>query len=269
MSHEHIRSVEQDASMDAANAVARGTFKFLWRELSWEYRRIMCALELSAVKMPFENPAPGPGESEIEQMWVGDITFDGHVVRGTLLNDARSIASLRAGAPAERPLSEISDWLYAMRGRAYGAFTVQVIRASMSRSERGGHDRAWGFDFGDPAEIALAPAPEAARSGWKLFAKKTPLRTAAELEREDHPMCLNMVPKMLEALSSDPSIVSQVDADGWTLLQREALAGNAAMVRGLLDHGAPRDARTPLGDTALDLAQRMGWPLVVEALEAQ
>lgn len=265
MSHEHIRHVEQDASMAAANAVARETFKFFWRELSWEYRRIIPGLDLAAVKLPFENPAPGPGESDVEQMWVGDVSFDGHVVRGTLLNDAQSIAGLRAGAPAERPLIELSDWLYAMHGRVYGAFTVQVIRASMSRTERRGHDRAWGFDFGDAAEIALVPDPP--RQGFKLFAKKAAVRTGAELEREDHPMCINMVPKMLEALSADPGIVHHIDQDGWTLLHREALAGNGAMVRGLLEQGAARDPRTPLGDTALDLARRMGWPHVIRALD--
>ena len=264
MSDDHIRHVDDDASMRAANAVARETFKFLWRELSWEYRRIIPALDLAAVKMPFDNPAPGPGEAAVEQMWVGDITYDGHVVRGTLLNDAQAIPGLHAGAPAERPLSEVSDWLYAQRGRAYGAFTVQVIRAGMSAPERKAHDRAWGFDFGDPADVEVVPAP--AKSGWKIFAKKAPTRSTAEVEREDHPMCINMVPKMAEALEADPSVVNQLDADGWSLLQREALAGNGAMVQGLLAHGAQRGLRNPLGDTALDLATRLGWPHVIELL---
>ena len=59
-----------------------------------------------------------------------------------------------------------------------------------------------------------------------------------------------------------------LDANGLTALHREALAGNLVQVRLLLAHGADTRVRTPSGLTALELAQRVGWPRVVEVLQA-
>ncbi len=69
---------------------------------------------------------------------------------GRLLNTRNWLRSIAAGDRVEVPLAGISDWMYAMRGRMYGAYTVHHIRKAMSPDERVAHDAAWGFEFGDP-----------------------------------------------------------------------------------------------------------------------
>ena len=39
-----------DPGMKRAVATARKTFRFFWREMTWEYRRIIPALDLAAIK---------------------------------------------------------------------------------------------------------------------------------------------------------------------------------------------------------------------------
>ncbi|CAI3108170.1 hypothetical protein MWMV17_MWMV17_00502 [Acinetobacter calcoaceticus] len=50
---------------------AISTFKYFWRELYWEYRRIVPALELAYVKCAFiqENPED-KNQPLIEYMWI-------------------------------------------------------------------------------------------------------------------------------------------------------------------------------------------------------
>jgi ankyrin repeat protein len=79
-------------------------------------------------------------------------------------------------------------------------------------------------------------------------------------------MSENMGPRLEEALRGNPRWATEVDAEGWTMLQREALAGNATPVSLLLRHGAERPARNARGETALELALAAGWPRVVRLL---
>ncbi len=271
MGEENIYKFEgDDEGMLQASAESRRTFKFLWRELSWEYRRIIPGLDLAAVKMPFENKDRQPGEPAQEHMWIGEIDFDGHTVKGTLLNDAQWIESLSAGASAEVALEEIGDWMYAMQGQVYGAYTVNYMRGSMSRSERVAHDRAWGLDFGHPENIELVPSPRARGGLLKfMFGSQSEPPSIEDLERAEHPMSVNMAEEIEKALSADPSAATKIDDLGWTMLQREALAGNLTPVKSLVAHGADLDLKSPAGDTPLDLARKMKWPHVVEFLERQ
>lgn len=75
-----------------------------------------------------------------------------------------------------------------------------------------------------------------------------------------------MAAKLPEILADDPAILSQKDEGGWTALHHEALAGNAAIVKILLDAGADRNARTNQVMTPLQLARSLGWESVVELL---
>ena len=48
----------QDPELLQASESARQSFKYFWRELSWERRRIVPALDLAMVKLPFtDGPA--------------------------------------------------------------------------------------------------------------------------------------------------------------------------------------------------------------------
>lgn len=244
----HART--DDPAMDVAMRKARATFKYLWRELTWDYRRIIPALELAAVKAAFSDAESGP--DDVEHMWLGEIEFDGDVIEATLLNQPNRVRSVRSGDRISLPPDQIEDWMYAMEGRAYGGFTVHAMRARMSVAERRGHDEAWGFEFGDPSHVALVP-------DW------TP---GADPEAE-HPMSENMAQGFAEAIDANPAaFLVEGDARGLTTLHSLALGGSAACVRVLLAKGADPSQRTKSGKTARDLAEQMGWPRVIELLDA-
>jgi len=255
-----------DDAMRAAAAEARRTFRFFWREMTWEQRRIVPALDLAAVKVAFwdgDDDTP-PRSEEVEHMWVGDVGFDGARLSGTLLNAPNHLRDVREGDPVDVPFERVGDWMYAIGGRVYGAFTVNLIRSRMSAPERREHDSAWGLDFGDPGSIVLIPdyRPKQGLSG--LFGSQ---QAPIDLEAE-HPMSENMTAKYAEQLAADPRPARVRDDAGWTQLHRFALGGSAGVVDLLLRAGADRAATTPDGRTALDLAEAIGWPRVVELLEA-
>lgn len=240
--------------MQGAIKTAQATFRYFWREMSWEFRRIIPGLEVAAVKAPFSADgvtgmaAHGP----VEHLWFSDIMFDGLSVSGVLLNSPNAFDTVTAGDAVSVPLREISDWMYAQGGRVYGAHTVNALRASMSASERASHDAAWGLDFGDPDRVLVVPA--APRKGLRGLFNKPSDPLAGE-----HPMCLNMIPSLKEALQADPNIATQTDERGWTMLHSDALAGNRSVLEVLLAHGADARATTHRGRTAYELAELMDW----------
>src|SRR6185312_5536271 len=92
-----------DSGMQVANQAARSTFRYFWRELAWERRRIVPALDLACVKAPFsddENAVRVKDQPEVEQMWLGEIDFDGQFVSGTLLNAPNWLKSVKQGDSA-------------------------------------------------------------------------------------------------------------------------------------------------------------------------
>lgn len=255
---------ENDPEMQSAFENARETFRYFWRELSWEARRIVPALDLAAVKAPFwdGDRSRGPSEhSEVEQMWFNDIDFDGETVRGTLLNAPNQLTSVQAGDRVDVPFEGISDWMYAIQGEVYGAYTVNVIRARMGGRERREHDAAWGLNFGDPKKIRIVPEANAGGFFSRWFGKKTD-------PADEHPMSEAMVKSLREMLEASPSMLTDTDDRGWTLLHQQALAGNKAIVEVLLDLGADPEAVTDQGMTPLQLARRLGWKEVVRVLKA-
>lgn len=271
MSDNSIYPVDgEDAAMQAAYVAARGTFKFFWREMSWEYRRIVPGLDLAAVKLAFATDAAGEGAPPVEHMWVGDVRFDGHTVSGTLLNDPDFIPSLQAGAAVSAPVAELEDWMYVIDGKVYGGYTIDALRRGMSAAERAEHDAAWGLEFGVPGQVRLVPAPAPKRGLLAgMLGRQDPVEDASadELSLREHPMSENMGPRIDEDLRNRPDAVHVLDEEGWTLLQRDALAGNYQPVSLLLQHGADPALRNPLGRTALELAQQMQWPRIVQLLQ--
>src|SRR5205823_13626232 len=80
---------DSDPEMQRAYEKARATFRYFWREVAWERRRIVPSLDLACVKAPFSDgkkAGGNTGDPEVEQMWLGDIDFDGQLISGTLLN---------------------------------------------------------------------------------------------------------------------------------------------------------------------------------------
>ncbi len=251
----------EDPEMLRAFDRAQESFKFFFREISWEKRRIIPALDLACVKVPFVDDDEEGKESKVEHMWLDEIDFDGKYISGTLINSPNWLQGWKAGDKANVQVDEISDWMYAIRGRVYGAYTVNLMRARMSADERHEHDEAWGLDFGDPNDIQIccAPVAEKPKGIGGFFSKKKSEVSPPGDPSAEHPMSESMAESLKESLSENPALVHEKDDRGWTILHQEALAGNTATVKVLLAHGADRNLRTNHGMTPQALAQSLGW----------
>ena len=260
-----LRFAGDDEEMQRACDNARATFRYFWRELSWECRRIAAALDLACIKARFTDPEPDSGDdddSAIEHMWVSDVSFNGRLVSGVLLNSANGLKSVREGDAVQFPLSELSDWMYVSTDQVCGGHTVQLMRSRMSSRERKEHDAAWDLEFGDPRSVRLVPDwYTGAGLVSKLFGRRPS-------EPGEHPMSEPMAASLKEQLAQDPSLATADEGRGWTLLHHEALAGNVATVKVLLEAGADRHAVTSHGQTPLQLAQSLGWDAVAELLRS-
>jgi uncharacterized protein len=255
-----------DPEMQAAYEKARSTFRYFWREVAWERRRIIPALDLASVKAPFSDGAaraPTPDEPEVEHMWLGEVDFDGEYVSGVLLNSPNWLTTVQEGDSARIALGQISDWMYSIAGEVYGAYTVNLLRSRMDPRERQQHDEAWGLEFGDPKKIRVAQGQKSGGFFKSLFGGRS------EEEIGEHPMSENMGPALAEQLRKDPSFLTSTDDEGWTLLHHQALAGSAASVKILLDQGANPNAVTTSGKTPLQLARSLHWDKVIALLMAK
>ncbi|WP_345464629.1 DUF2314 domain-containing protein [Nocardioides marinquilinus] len=232
-----------DPAIEVASRRARETFGYFWREVWWERRRIVGGLDLAAVKAAFVE-----GDA-VEHLWVVDVDFDGLTVTGTVVNEPLDLTGVRPGDRVDVELDEVEDWLFAVDGLAHGGFTIAAIRAGLGRLARRRHDRAWGLRFPDEVLLVHGQSADPARL-------------------DDHPLCLASRADLAATLQVDRSLAMERDEDGFTLLHREAIAGDAPLVVLLLAFGADPAARSPRGLTAEEHAERLGWTRVVEAMHA-
>lgn len=155
-------SEDDDPEMERAYENARAAFRYFWREVLWDRRRIVPALGLTGVKAPFSDDGDARrsgGGTGVEHMWLSNIDFDGLAVTGVLTNAPNWLTTIKQGDLLRVPLSRISDWMYVIGGEVFGAYTVNLLRSRMEPRERQEHDDAWGLDFGDPAKPRVAPEP--------------------------------------------------------------------------------------------------------------
>lgn len=237
----HIVYIDNtDTEINQAYAQARHTFKYFWRELYWEYRRIIPALDFAMVKTKFTQEING--KEEAEHMWINDIRFDGIYIHGTLVNDPAILTNIKNGASV-RVLSEhISDWLFLCDGVPYGGFTVQTARKHMTPTERAEYDLAWGIDFGDPEHTPVAYEQDSHPENLK-----------------EHPMCRNCCQQVRDHFNEHPDTLNDTDEHGYTALHLETIAGNGLNVAILLELGADPALKTDSGYTAADFAERLQW----------
>ncbi|MDQ0780855.1 DUF2314 domain-containing protein [Chryseobacterium sp. W4I1] len=261
----------KDPKMIAAYEKARETFKYFWREQSWENRRIIPGLDLAFVKAVFREEDMETGEDTVEHMWINDIEFDGDTVSGFLINEPNELTNIQAGDYFEVPLNEISDWLFAITPtvkaptdlakllipeeeplpRTYGGFTIHKMRADMSEDERKEHDEAWQLDFGDFNEILVVNDQ-----------KEKPENLV------EHPMSKNMEEEFVKFLQEYPNEIIHADENGLTLLHKETIAGNLTSVKVILAAGADKNIKSNKGKTALDYAKQLKWEHIIPVLEA-
>lgn len=269
-----------DPEMDKAADLARKTFRFFWRELSWEHRRIIPGLGIAALKVAFSDPpetrSKDPNALDVEHMWLNEIRFDGKRLRGTLLNQPQWIKSVSEGDTVSFSPRRMTDWMYAQHDRVYGGFTVNLMRSRMSKGERKQHDNAWGLDFGDPYNVLVVPpdylGEDEKKSGglFSMFSKpKVESQDYARAGLTEHPMSVNMRESLENALKEDPTMANHADDElGFSLLHQLALAGSADGVEVAIQHGADTALKTKNGMTALELARVLGWKKVIALLEA-
>ena len=240
----------EDEKMIAAFEKAQQTFKYYWREISWEYRRIIPALDVCCVKVAFSQTFEGEDEPTVEHMWINDVDFNGEIISGTLVNEPNELTNVENGDEVKIPLSQISDWLFAIAGKTFGGFTIQAMRSSMSSKELKEHDKAWGLNFGDFNDILIVNKQ-----------KENPENLI------EHPMSKNMGESLREYLTQNPKEVNEADEDGITPLHEEAVKGNLTSIEILLSFGANKNAKTNNGFTALDLAKKLNWEHIITSLE--
>ncbi|MBW3598820.1 MAG: DUF2314 domain-containing protein, partial [Planctomycetes bacterium] len=246
--------------MEQAAAKARQTFRFFWREMAWEQRRIIPGLELAAVKASFSDPpeirAKNPEGLEVEHMWLLEVDFDGRKVQGTLINSPHSLKSVQEGDRVTITGKQIFDWMYVIAGDVYGGFTVDVLRSRMGTGERKQHDQAWGFDFGEAGIVNLVPPDyvgEASpkRKGFlsRFSSAKPAPQDYAKVAATEHPMSVNMRESLDQTLSQNPALLHEADDRGYTFLHQLSLAGSWDGVDVCLKHGADPNKAAPNGMT--------------------
>jgi uncharacterized protein YegJ (DUF2314 family) len=249
MSQEPTFLADETPQMIEAFKNAQKTFKYFWRELYWEYHRIVPALDLAYVKVIFTQEN-ADNTLLIEYMWVGDIDFDGIRVKGVLRNEPNDLTNIKEGDLVEVPIDRVADWMFAIAGNVCGGFTVQVIRAEMDKKERKEHDKAWGLNFGDPSKTLIVYEQE-----------KHPENLI------EHPMCINTKKSFEDFLKKNPNELTAKDEFSHTILHRETIAGNKAYVELLLQAGADINAKTDEGYTALDFAKKLEWEHIIHILQ--
>jgi uncharacterized protein YegJ (DUF2314 family) len=256
---------DETPEMLAAFKKAQETFKYFWRELSMEYRRIVPALDAAYVKVVFiQEEREGKGVFKklfakkqvskqspiVEHMWINEVDFDGDAISGTLMNDPHDLTNVKSGDTVKIPLNRVSDWMFVNDGKTYGGFTVQLLRSQMTPEERAEHDQAWGLEFGDYDDILIA-----------YQQKEHPENL------EEHPMSRNLKEKLAEAIQENPALLTEQDEAGYTQLHYLAIGGHKTLVEVMLNAGAPTHLKTQSGKTALDFARQMQWESVVLLLE--
>lgn len=240
---------EQDQKMEDATREAQKTFRFFWRELYWEHRRIIPALGFAMVKVPFRQEVSGRRDPVVEHMWINHIGFDGDLITGELVNEPHQLTNVEVGAKVSLEIREITDWMFSMQGKTYGGFTIHALRSGMSERERKKHDEAWGVDFGDYEEILVA-----------YQQKETPENLI------EHPMSKNMAEKYREFFGENPDEIHQKDHNGHTPLHTETIAGNRTSVEVLLELGSDKTLTSNSGKTPLQYAEFMNWEHLLEVL---
>jgi uncharacterized protein YegJ (DUF2314 family) len=250
MAEKVFRANSQDPDMVAAFEKARQTFKYFWRELSWDYRRIVPALDRTSVKVVFTQKVKRAKKPLVEYMWINHINFDGEKITGVLINEPNKLTNVHEGDYVEIMPDEVCDWLFAANKRAHGGFTIQAIRTELSTKERAKHDKAWGLKFGRYNDILLV-----------CDQKKYPEYL------EEHPLSKIMKKKLVSFIKKNPQAIHIKDEAGNTALHREAIAGNKTYVEVLKAAGAKTGARNKYGKTALHYARQFNWEHIIPLLE--
>lgn len=267
-----------DPAMKQAGVMARKTFRYFWREMSWEQRRIVPGVDLALVKVACSDPpeiqAQNPDALEVEYMWIGEVDFDGRYITGTLLNEPDTLTTFHEGQPMKLPAKQIHDWMYVQMGEVYGGFTIELMRMRMGQKELKQHDKAYGLEFGEPGVVQMVPeqflGEGAYRGVYSSSIEGLPVRVAGDqslIAKTEHPMSVNMRDSLIEALQQDPSMATEPDENGFTMLHGLALAGSYDGIDACMNLGVDPNLKTSNGMTPYMLAKTFAWKRVMQRLQ--
>lgn len=127
-----------DAAMNAASAKARATLKQFLAALKAPKK----GQENFGVKKRFPV-----GKEGGEHMWLGDIAYDGLVLRGTLINRPVHLKNVHYGDRVVIHPNEVSDWLYSDNGKMVGGYTMRVLHSRLSPGEKKRFEEGLGMRF--------------------------------------------------------------------------------------------------------------------------
>lgn len=138
---------DEDPAMNQAMQEARDTFPAAWKKIREDQRRPQPNFTNVMVKARFSDKPALKAEEDAEHMWVGNFTFDGKTIRGTLLSKPGGLKSVKNGDQVSFPLERLSDWTYAEDGLMAGSFTVKLLHSRMSPEEKQEHNEATGINW--------------------------------------------------------------------------------------------------------------------------
>jgi uncharacterized protein YegJ (DUF2314 family) len=217
-----------------AKSNAQNSFKYFWYQVALDFYRIVPALELGIIKAAFR-------EHDLEEfMWCNEVFYDGQFIEATLLNEPNTLSQFEAGQRVRCSFEDLWDWLCILDEEIYGGYTILALRTTMTLAERNDHDMAWGLPFNN--------------------VKSQPPQRSVEFEQV-------LAAKLNDALISQPSLISQRDEDGRTILHTEALFGRLETARALLERGADREMTCNRGWTPHDYAVALEWTDLASLLE--
>ncbi len=229
-----------DPEPRTAASKAQASFKHFWYQVATDFNRIVPALSVACVKVPFSDDFNDPN-APVEHMWVDEIYFDGSTIRGVLINSPNDLSSVNEGDDVAFTLNRIEYWLCAYEDDAYGGYSVQVLRSRMSPNERKAHDDAWGLNFPDPDSVSIPDRNE-------------------EFEE-------NSLNQLKQQIETESSCLTDDYGEGRTLLHLMCLYGRTSSVRALLNAGADPAKVCDRGWTARQYAEAAGWTEVVNEFE--
>ncbi|MCX8525143.1 DUF2314 domain-containing protein [Chryseobacterium formosus] len=118
----------QDNEMNEAIENAKKTFKT-------DFHRALLSKNPNfsnfVVKQRFDTPDGGG-----EHMWIGDIVFDNGKYRGIVQNEPMQPLDVKLGDEVVVNIKNLSDWMYYDKNIVKGAYTVKVLRKTMTDEEK-------------------------------------------------------------------------------------------------------------------------------------
>lgn len=71
-----------------------------------------------------------------EHIWIGDITFKNGKYSGVIHNEPYEPIGVKLGDTVDVDIYNLSDWMYHDKNIVKGAYTVKVLRKSLTEEEK-------------------------------------------------------------------------------------------------------------------------------------